>query len=260
MSVFPRRVVGLVLAATLTVAITAATANAQGPQLEVSLGVNGGPIQHYYPSGTDLDGDGVWSYFGFYTDPATGLQATVTLNGDPNHANGDPEASIGGAVVFFNPFDAPVDVFLELLLPIDPGFPDGTLLKGSAALGLTTLGPGKVATIPDNPNDPQGPGTPLWQGILDDTPFVSLYDHEFKIEHTGSSSSGTSADFGIGVPPFPDPIPGPATFNNIGIRLNFSLTPLDQFSVSGNFTVLIPAPGGLLLLAGGLCGRRRRRV
>ena len=61
---------------------------------------------------------------------------------------------------------------------------------------------------------------------------------------------------------FGSPIPeiGPAALDSIGIEINFSLTQLDQVSITSVFHVVgIPAPGVIGLLAVGAVGTRRRR-
>ena len=234
----------MAIAALLAIGVVGATAHAQTPwpALQINLRIDDGLLYEYLPFGNDADEDGTWSYLGFWDD--SGLQLTVNLNADP-----DP--SITGGIILVNPFDDPVDVLLDIVLPIAPAIPGNTLMVGSAAVGLTTQGPGNVQTIN---------GIPLWQGMIDGSPVVALYDDFFELDHTGSgSSAATPQNFGIGFPPNPDPLPGPPALSTIGIRLNFRLTGgTDQFSLTGGFLVT-PAPAGFLVLAGGLFVRRRRR-
>ncbi len=62
-----------------------------------------------------------------------------------------------------------------------------------------------------------------------------------------------SANFGI-----PVNVVGGPVLNTLGIDIEFTLTPGDQASITSNFAI-IPAPGGLLVLAVGTLGLRRRR-
>ena len=166
------------------------------------------------------------------------------------HLHGDPDPLLSGNLTVENPFLASVDVVLEVLLPIAPTLGGGTEMSGSAAVGLTTdSGGGMLASLA---------GIPVWQGIIDGAPVgpaASLFFDPFELANAGLGSAGTAANFGI-----PFAVPGPlAVVNNIGIKISFSLTQADQASITSGFNV-VPAPGGLLLLAvGALSVRRRRR-
>ena len=124
-----------------------------------------------------------------------------------------------------------------------------SLMQGSAAIGLTTdSGGGSVASLA---------GTPLWQGLIDGSPVgndAALFFDPFALVNASIGSSSSNANFGI-----PVPNAGPPVLNNIGIRISFSLTQLDQASITSVFNV-VPAPGAIALLGvAGLTVRRRRR-
>ncbi|MFB3138752.1 MAG: PEP-CTERM sorting domain-containing protein, partial [Phycisphaerales bacterium] len=73
----------------------------------------------------------------------------------------------------------------------------------------------------------------------------------------GAGGIATSGNFGTPIPS----APAPAVLGSIGIKTEFSLTSLDQATLTSSFQVtVIPAPGGLAMLGIGLLsGRRRRR-
>jgi hypothetical protein len=224
------------------------SARAGIPALTINWWVNGELVGSWEPVGVD-NGNGTYGYSGFRIDDpffgGTGATLSYTITGDP-----DPLLS--GNLVVQSPSNQTIETVLEVILPISETFGAGTELAGSAALGLTTdSGGGSLTSIG---------GFAVWQGILDGIavgPTASLFFDPFAITHSGSQSSGVSDDFGLdgGM------IPGPNAFQSIGIRIGFRLTPNDQASITSVFFV-IPGPGGLVVLVGGLfaTGRRRRRA
>ncbi len=249
MPVFPRgsKFVALAL---LAAACGTAKVNADIPALELSWWVNGDLVYAGTPTGSAL-GNGMFSFSGGFTDwgpggpgPGTGASLSWSLTADP-----DP--LISGNLTVFNPFNTPIDVVLQVLLPIAPTLTPASALSGSAALGLTTDGGGgELASLP---------GTPVWQGLVDGAavgPSASLFFDPHSQLHGGFGSSGASDDFGL-----PVSILGPAVLNTIGIRISFSITPNDQASITSVFFAgAIPGPGALVVMAAGLvCIRSRRR-
>jgi len=176
------------------------------------------------PSGVDPDRDGVFDYVGSAIDPDTGVELSWELNGGAG-------PFVGGSIAVLNTQAITADFSLLLIQPILP-LPAGTELAGSAALGLTTdSGGGTVATVS---------GIPLWRAFIDGTavgPSASLFADPFAATIPRLGSLGFSESFGI-----PDRITGPAVQNTIGIALRFTLTPLDQVSVTSVFSVASPAP------------------
>lgn len=243
MAFFPNRVRQVVLSACLAVGITATSASAGlvDPGLTISWWVNGAYVGTLAPNGVYNAAQGWWTYAGFAQDLATGVTINFSLNGDP-----DP--LIAGNLTVENPFLPTVDVTLQVILPISPQLGLGSEMQGSAAVGLTTdAGGGSLSTFG---------GKPLWQGLLDGSPVgnaASLFFDPFALTIGGLGSAASSGNFGV-----PFPVVGPPVLNSIGIEINFSLTQLDQASITSVFSV-VPAPGVVGLLAIGALGVRRRR-
>ncbi len=79
-----------------------------------------------------------------------------------------------------------------------------------------------------------------------------MFSDPFSLENPGFGGMADSSSFG--------PVIGPPALDSIGIEINFSLTQLDQVSITSVFHVVgIPAPGVIGLLAVGAVGTRRRR-
>ena len=240
---FPNRVRQVALSACLAVGITATSAHAGlvDPGLTIQWWVNGTYAGTLAPSGVYNANFGWWSYNGFAQDLTSGVTLNYSLNGDP-----DP--LISGNLTIQNSFLPTVDVTLLVTLPIAPQLGLGSEMQGSAAVGLTTdAGGGSLSTFG---------GKPLWQGMLDGTPVgtaAALFFSPFALTNSSIGSSSSSDNFGI-----PFPAVGPPVLNSVGIEINFSLTQLDQASITSVFSVT-PAPGVVGLLAIGALGVRRRR-
>lgn len=243
MPFFPSRTRRVALAASLAIGLGATTTNAGllDPGLEIEWWVNGSYAGLLQPSGTYNENTGWWTYSGFATDLSSGVTLQYNLNGDP-----DP--LISGNLTVENPFLPVVDVTLQVSLPVAPLLPNGSLMQGSAAIGLTTdSGGGSLSTFG---------GKPLWQGMIDGSAVgnsAALFFDPFSLSNASIGSSGSSGNFGA-----PFLIPGPPVLSDIGIQINFSLTQSDQASITSVFNV-IPAPGVIGLLAVGALGVRRRR-
>ncbi len=245
MRFFPSRIRRTVLVASLALGIGATTAQAGllDPGMQIEWWVNGSYVGLLTPTGVYNKNQGWWNYQGFATDLASG----VTLN---FNLNGDPDPLISGNLTVENPGLPVVDITLVVLLPIAPLLPNGSLMQGSAAVGLTTdAGGGSLSTFG---------GKPLWQGLIDGIAVgnaASLFFDPFALSNASIGSSGSSGNFGA-----PFMVAGPAVLQSIGIEINFSLTQNDQASITSVFFV-IPAPGvlGLLAIGGLVIGRRRRR-
>jgi hypothetical protein len=238
----------------LAFAIGAPAANASF-DLELRWWIDGAIAGSYTVSGNDL-GNGMFNYAGNYIylnplNPFEIVELGVNLNGKPDaNAGASTNLLISGNLAVENSFANPVDVGLEVLLPVASGGP-GSLAAGSAAIGLTTNADGgSLQSLTD---------IAVWRGLVDGSPVgpaASLFFDPFDMTHTGLGSSSADANFGI-----PVPISGPLVSTSIGIDINFSLTSLDQASITSVFNVVpIPGPGGLLVFAAaGLVTRRRRR-
>ena len=264
MPLFPRRVRTLTLTAILICGIGVSTANAGvQPFLELSWWVNGTPIGTYYPVGVYNSGLDWWDYKSSdfpnqQLSDGNGVFLDYTLAGDPdpvwNGAFPNPRENelVAGNLAVENLTANTVEIRLQVILPVLVTG-SGTLVQGSAGVGLTAYPGGGVL---------QGPGTLefpefLWEALIDGSAVgndTSLFFTPFQLDATGAGSASTNGNFGI-----PTQLPGGALTATIGIDINFTLTAGDQASITSNFAVIIPGPGGLLVLALGTLGLRRRR-
>lgn len=250
MPVFPKGSQCVALLALVGAGFGTSKANADIPALALNWWVNGDLVYGGLPSGTALP-NGMFSFAGGYTDwgppqgqgPGTGAQLTWSLTADP-----DP--LISGNLTVFNPFNSTIDVVLQVILPIAPSLTPASALSGSAAIGLTTdAGGGELHSLL---------GTPVWQGLIDGAAVgasASMFFADHSQLHGGFGSSGVSSDFGL-----PSAVLGPAALASIGITISFSITPLDQASITSVFFAgAIPGPGALMVIVAGLVTLRRRR-
>jgi hypothetical protein len=253
MPLFSKRAQSSVVAAFLAFAIGAPAANASF-DLQLRWWIDGSVAGTYTVSGNDL-GNGMFNYAGNYIylnpfNPFEVIELGVNLNGKPDaNAGASTNLLISGNMAVENLFANAVDVQLEVLLPVAAGGP-WTMMAGSAAIGLTTNADGgSLQSLA---------GLPVWQGLLDGSPAgpASLFFDPFDLTNSGLGSSSADSNFGLpgGV------LAGPVA-STIGIDMNFSLTSLDQASITSVFNVVpVPGPGGLVVFAvAGLVTRRRRR-
>jgi hypothetical protein len=255
MPLFSRRVQSIVVAAFLAFAISAPAANASS-HLQLRWWIDGSVAGQYSIVGSDM-GNGMFNYAGTfdYSNPlelTETVTLTVNIDGTPNGGAGaDTSVLMSGNLAVENLFSGAVDVGIEVILPIGQPMP-GSLLDGSATMGLTADdGGGTLASLPDT--------HAVWQGLADGSPVgpeAAMFYSPFQLVQPGFGSNFANGEFGM-----PDPILGPAIANSIGIDISFSLTTLDQVSITSVLNVVpIPGPGGLVMLAAvGLVTRRRRR-
>ncbi len=227
------------LAASAVAAMCVTTGMAAGPDLEFIWEVDGVVVDNFSQSGTDLGG-GLFNYQGDLIDNNGAWGLSWNLNGKP-----DPLLS--GNVTVENFTNDTINFALTVILPTI-SLPD-TLIGGSASIGLTTdSGGGTLGTVDDNP---------LWTVLMDGVAVESLFDAPYSLSNAGLGSVGDAQAFGMPIPSQD----GPALNSDIAIRIEFSLTGNDQFSITSVFAALIPGPGALALFGmAGLAGRRRRRA
>lgn len=234
-----RRLGAAILAGSVVLGLSAATVEAGiQPALQINWSIDGGTMNNLLPIGTDANNDGVWNYFGQDSDDGgSGINLSWNLAADP-----DPELS--GNIALFNNTLAPIDVFVQIILPVNVVLPS-SLINGSAALGMTSDGSGgSIATVA---------GVDLWRAFIDGNEVASLFQDSYDLTNPGFGSVGDNEDFGS-----PVPLPGPALNNTIAIEMRFTLTPIDQASLTSVF-VVVPGPGALLVLGLGMAFIRRRR-
>jgi len=159
----------------------------------------------------------------------------------------DPVISGTTAVTNLN-LSNPVQFTLLFTLPTGPIGPS-TLSGGSVQGGLTdNTGDGATLTT-------AGTGTAFYQGLIDGAsdPARTLYADPQSFP-AGVFLSGNVPNLAFGTP-IPS-LPSPAVTTNIGIRLDFILTPGDSASFTSNFVVVVPEPATGMLVA--LAAHRRR--
>ena len=201
---------------------------------ETQLGCGSGPGDTFVCAGTNLVvGDlrlDNWN-MSFDNDPVvTGVTAVTNLN-------------LVSSVQFTLFFTLPTG-------PIGPA----TLSGGSVQGGMTD-NTGDDATVST------ATGSAFYQGLIDGVavPARTLYADPQSFSAGGAFLSGNipSTAFGTPIPS----LPSPAVTSDIGIRLDFILTPGDSASFTSNFVVVVPEPGTGALLALGLvalAAHRRR--
>ncbi|HEY8153637.1 MAG TPA: PEP-CTERM sorting domain-containing protein [Myxococcota bacterium] len=135
---------------------------------------------------------------------------------------------------------------LLFTLPTGPIGP--STLSGGSVQGGVTDNTGDGATL-----STAGAGTAFYKGLIDgaSAPARTLYP-EFASYSAGAflSNNVPSAAFGTPIPS----LPSPAVVANIGIMLDFILTPGDSASFTSNFVVVVPEPSTALTLGLGLIG------
>lgn len=169
----------------------------------------------------------------------------------------DADPVINGIIAVTNLGAVTQQFTLLFTLPIAPAIPGGTVIGGSIQGGATDNN-GNGVTLSS-----AGPGTAFYTARIDGADVQSLY--------LDAQSFSTAAPFGsINVPAlsFGAPIPsqaGPAALVNIGIRLDFLLTPGDSASFTSNFVVqpqVVPVPAAVWLFGSalGIMGWVRRKA
>lgn len=140
---------------------------------------------------------------------------------------------------------------LIFTLAVVPPVVPASLIGGSIA-GSVTDNTGDGATLATVP------GSSFYSARIDGVTVATLYsDPSSAIAGMFLSASLPAVSFGTPIPSQP----GPAALSDIGIRLNFTLSPGDSASFTSNFVVVpIPEPGVAMLLGlgFGLLGLARR--
>jgi hypothetical protein len=121
----------------------------------------------------------------------------------------------------------------------------GTVIGGSVQGGMTD-NDGNDATVST------ATGSALYSARIDGATVQTLYADPQSFSAGGGFLSGNIPNVAFGTP-IPSQ-PGPGVTTNIGIQLDFVLTPLDSASFTSVFVVEAPEPGTLLLLGSALLG------
>lgn len=261
MSLFRRRVRVLAVAGVLVAAASIDFQSASAgpiPVLQMDLAYDGASpfLWNMNPSGVDI-GNGLFNFVGSFSDLAGNFTIEWNLIVSPSTTFGT--SLITGNYTVENHTGSTHDFAVTVTLPVAPA-PGAQLMGGTATIALQANSDGgAITSIPDNPKNPNGSGLPVWQAQIDSVGVHDLFQHPFDLSTTGPGGLATSDNFGTPIPG----APAPAVLGSIGIKTEFSLTSLDQATLTSSFQVtVIPAPGGLALLAVGLLsgrGRRRRK-
>jgi hypothetical protein len=186
-----------------------------------------------------VDPDGTFHYTGSYSyADHWGVVWNVEGNADPFVTN------------FFTVTNnqAFTDLFtLTVLLPISPAITPSSIMLGSI-----------VGTVTDNNNNNAFVSAPtggsIYTGLIDGLSVQTLMSDPFSEDAGGPMLSGVVGPASFG------PTGGPAALTSIAVTVSFLLSPGDSASFTAFFSVEVPGPAGLPLIAlFGLVGRRRRR-
>lgn len=153
-------------------------------------------------------------------------------------ATGDFDPVVSNPIAVTNLLGVAQDFTILVTLPIAPLSP-ATVTGGSIA-GEVTANGATTAMLSSVP------GLPIYQAMLDGSPFMSLLDDPQLVTTAG----GTSAT--MGPASFGTPIPsmiGPAVTTSIGIELNFRLSAGDSAGFTSVFVAeQVPEPATCTLL------------
>jgi len=192
---------------------------------ETNLGCSPGPGDTFVCSGTNL------------------VLGDITLSNWNMTFDNDPVVS-GTTAVTNNNLISSQQFTLLFTLPTGPIGP--STLSGGSLQGGVTDNTGDGATL-----STAGAGTAFYKGLIDgaSSPARTLYP-DFASYSAGAFLSNNVPNVAFGTP-IPS-LPSPAVVGNIGIMLDFILTPGDSASFTSNFVVVVPEPATGAMVAFGL--------
>lgn len=218
-------------ASLVAVALSAAAAGGDAPELEMTFQVGAGKPMEFTIPGSD-GGNGMFNFAGTLTDPGGEWELDYNLTGKPDPTSGFFNGNlISGNVAILNSSDSATSFLLVVDLPVD-AMPFGALIGGSVALALTnTGGDGTFRALRDDA---------IWTALMDEQHIVALFPWPFEVHTFGVILTIIpEASFGL-----PDPIAAPPLESSIGLRIRFGLTDGDIASITSVFAAL-PRSGDL---------------
>jgi MYXO-CTERM domain-containing protein len=218
------------------------------PMLQIQLQINGADAGSWELPGIE-NPDGTYSYSGYYWDTEGEQEWSFS-----SEVTADDEPFINWGLGFTNSSVVTNTYTLTVTMPSMP-IPGASLMGGSFSGSVTDANNDGSATVA------AVAGSQFYTGLIDGAPppGAQLYPFpaSFSAPFAGGSANIPAASFGLPGPFFP----GPPVATNIGIRVEFSLTPGDQVAFTSFFDVEpVPGPGALALLGfAALAARSRRR-
>jgi hypothetical protein len=185
------------------------------------------------PSGTDFD----------YTGSVVKTSWTINWN-----AVADPDPLVNGTFSVTNSTAFTQTFILTVTLPVSPAIPGAAFVSGSVGGSVsdgTTLGSPAVG---------QSGSTPFFVGLVDGATALSLTPI-LPATCTSPTPAGPPCTASIGTTSGGPLTVGSGPLSDIGIRLQFTLTPGDVAAVTAAFNVVpVPEPATVVLLGFGLTG------
>lgn len=259
MTVFASRVGRASIAALCVTAVGSLLTQAHaGPVVNFDvtvLGGSGGPYNNNFNSpGAATANPQLFNHTGTL-NPSIDWNLSWNFNSDSDPSVG--QASLGSTFTFentmadlANPAANHLHVIITTTLPVSaPALP--ATFGGNAAMTLT-IRPSDFGN--DGELNATG-GNPIWTYLINAASSANLYQSPFQLAGTSPAQGDSTLNTNQTLSAFQYNQP----VNNVGIRLEFDLTPGEKVTFNGVFA-FIPAPGaiGLFGLAG-LVGMGRRR-
>ncbi|MFO0895257.1 MAG: hypothetical protein U0574_09940 [Phycisphaerales bacterium] len=211
------------------------------PTLSFGLGIGGSQFGWQDSSGAQ-GASSMWEYKNGQSFDQGGMVYALEV---------DPDPYIGFSFEFFNNTASTQLFSVTMTLPV--GFwNQGSLIGASIGGSVTDANFDGVGVL-------SSAGGPIFDGKVDGSTQLTLFNDPFSVSVPFFGATATLGPETAGLPGPSIAGPGLVT-TDMSITLTFSLTAGDRASFTGIFVMqYIPAPAGVLALAG-LVGLRRRRT